>query len=203
MFSRLALKQTWAETRPYVIFAVILFFAGVMVGGAAHGSLGWLDSQIAALEKLADKASSSAHPRLTFFKTILENNMYKTILSLYLGLVAAIMPILMLVLNGVVLGYLFGLAADGGANVWMIFVKGILPHGIFELPAIFLACGYGIRLGIQVIRGIGGSLFGRADPWASVSRMLKMSVPVVLFIAALLLIAALLESTLTYWLVRA
>ncbi|MCC3376610.1 stage II sporulation protein M [Cohnella sp. REN36] len=202
MFSRQALKTTWAETRPYVVFAVILFFAGVVAGGASHGSMGWLDSQIAALQNLADQASASSHPRIAFFKTILLNNVYKSVLSLYLGLAAAIMPIIMLVLNGVILGYLFGLAADGGANVWLLFVKGILPHGIFELPAIFLACGYGIRLGVQVVRGIGRALFGRADPWANVARMLKMSVPVVLFIAVLLLVAALLESTLTYQLVQ-
>ena len=61
-----------------------------------------------------------------------------------MGVFFGIYPIIGIIGNGVVLGYVFSLviAEEGIVSLWKI-----LPHGIFELPAIFIALGLGLKLG--------------------------------------------------------
>ncbi|RUS44305.1 stage II sporulation protein M [Cohnella sp. AR92] len=202
MFSKQALKQYWRHTKPYFIFAIMIFFAGVVVGAASHGPVGWLDNQLQKLQEMADKADASSHPQQAMFTAILWNNIYASLMSMVMGLMAGIMPIVTLVLNGMIMGYLFGGIADEGVNVWPLIAKGILPHGVLEIPAILLACGYGVQLGITLIRGIFGSLIGRTEPWAKFKTAIRGAIPAAILIVVLLVGAAVVESTLTYWLVR-
>ncbi|TJY38832.1 stage II sporulation protein M [Cohnella pontilimi] len=199
MFSRKGLLQTWRDIRPYFIFSVILFFAGVVVG-ATSGSDEWIQTQLRALAEMAKKAQNSDNPQMTLFVTILVNNLKSSLTAMYLGIVAAIAPLVTLALNGIVMGYLFGVYADHGENVWLLIAKGILPHGIFELPAIFLACAFGIRLGATLLKGLFGALLGKKEPWGALARTAAGTVPALILIAAMLLVAAVIESTVTPWL---
>jgi stage II sporulation protein M len=97
-----------------------------------------------------------------------------------------------------VIGFLFGGLADQGQNVWPIILKGILPHGILELPALFLACGFGIRLGFTALKGIFGSAFGKKEAWGAFVRTIYIAIPAALLIAVMLVVAALIESTITF-----
>jgi len=101
-------------------------------------------------------------------------------------------------LNGMMIGFLMGQMAADGQQVWLLVLKGILPHGVLELPALFLAAGFGIMLGVSVFRGIFGSLFGKTDPWQLFVRSIRGSVPVLVVLVVLLLLAAIVESTVTY-----
>jgi stage II sporulation protein M len=200
MFTRQGLLQTWKDVRPYFVFCVIVFFASVVVGGTPGGSTQWIKTQLQGLAEIAQKARSSDNPQLTFFLSILVNNLMSSLIAMYLGIVAAIAPIATLVLNGMVMGFLFGAYADHGQNVWLLIAKGILPHGIFELPAIFLACAFGIRLGVTVWKGMFGSLLGKKEPWLALSRTLAGTLPALILITWMLLVAAVIESTVTFWL---
>jgi stage II sporulation protein M len=53
-------------------------------------------------------------------------------------------------INGAVLGYVFSrvYVLYGASDFWRI-----LPHGIFELPAIFIALGLGVKLGFFIFSG--------------------------------------------------
>ncbi|MBW5449138.1 stage II sporulation protein M [Cohnella sp. CFH 77786] len=201
MFTRQAIARSWKETRPYVIFSALLFFAGIIAGGAPNSSVDWLSGQLQAIQDLADRAREADNPQLEFFWLILVNNLSKSVMAMYLGVVAGVLPLIMLVLNGMIIGFLFGGLADQGQNVWLLAAKGILPHGILELPALFLACGFGIRLGFTLIKGIFGSMLGKTEAWGAFVRTASGSVPALLLIALMLLIAAGIESTVTYWLV--
>jgi stage II sporulation protein M len=201
MFTRDGLRQTWRDVRPYVLFCVILFFASIVVGGTPSGSTDWLRAQLQGVADMAHKARSSDHPQLSFFMVIFINNLVKSVMAMYLGIVAAIVPVVMLVANGMILGFLFGGYADHGENVWLLVVKGILPHGILELPAFFLACAFGIRMGITLLKGIYGSLLGKTEPWSALGRTAAGSVPAVILVTWMLIVAAVIESTFTYWLV--
>jgi len=48
-----------------------------------------------------------------------------------------------MLMNGIVIGMIGTLASNLGMPV-MSFIMGILPHGIVELPALFLACAIGM-----------------------------------------------------------
>jgi len=201
MFGRSALAQYWADVRPYFAFSFILFFASMVVGGSSAES-GFFERQAEALRALGDLVGQAENPQLVLFLIILVNNVFKVIFTMYAGVMVCIWPLVMLVANGTFLGYfLIDQAGAAGLNPWLLFAVGILPHGIFELSAIFLACAFGMRFGIMLLRGIFGSLAGRPDPWRGFVRTASGSVPAVVLIAVLLFIAAVMESTVTVWLV--
>lgn len=200
LFTRQALRANWKSVRPYVVFAVILFFASVVVGGASQGPVDWLDQMFANIQSLSDKAASSDNPEQALFTTILLNNVRSSLLSLYMGIIGGIMPIVTLIVNGMMMGYLFGHIADAGHNVWPLIAKGILPHGVLEIPAFLLACAYGVRLGFSLVRGFFRALIGKTEPWGGFVLALKDTVPGAILIVVLLLAAAVVESTITYWL---
>jgi uncharacterized membrane protein SpoIIM required for sporulation len=58
-------------------------------------------------------------------------------------------PVFVSVVNGLLLGCLAGTLASVGIPVWR-FAAALAPHGAFELPAIFAACGIGVlALGVR------------------------------------------------------
>ena len=198
MFTRTALAQNWRDVRPYFIFALILFFAAVVVGGTPNGATAFLKEQIRGIQQLARETETADNPQLAFFWVIFQNNLKATVMTMYLGIAAGIFPLISMALNGMVIGFMFGAMADAGEPVLPVIVKGILPHGILELPALFLAAGFGMLLGMSVIKGMLGSLFGKTEPWRQFKRSLIGSVPALIVLVVVLLLAAILESTVTY-----
>jgi len=198
MFSRHALAASWRDVRPYFIFSLILFFAAMVVGATPGGATELIRDQVRAMAELAQQTEAADNPRLALFWLIFRKNLLACVMTMYLGIGAAIFPLVTMVLNGMVIGFLFSSMAEQGEQVWLLALKGIVPHGIVELPALFLAAGFGMMLGVGVLRGIVGSLFGKTDPWGLFVRSLRGSVPALLALLALLLLAAVLESTVTY-----
>jgi stage II sporulation protein M len=200
MFSKRALRQTWADVRPYFVFSAIVFFASFVVGGSNRIDTSLLEQQAQALESLAGMAGQSEHPRLFLFLIVLINNVFKSIFTMYAGVIACIWPLFMLVTNGTLLGFLLDQVGEQGGNPWMIFATAILPHGIFELPAIFLACAFGLRFGVMLFRGLAGSVRGKPDAWKGFVQTATGSVPGMVIVSLLLLAGAIVESTLSLWL---
>jgi len=203
MFTRQGLRLAWRETRPYFAISIVLFFAGLVVGVTTEGRIGFLDQQLSGIKSISDSIRDSDNPELTGFVLIVLNNLRASLLVMGLGVIAGIMPVFALVSNGLVVGYVLArLSADGG-NVWLLVVKGLLPHAVFELTAVFLASAFGIRFGMTLIKGIIGSVSGTAktDPWQPFVRTATGAVPAVIVVIALLVFAAVVESTFTSWLV--
>ncbi len=202
MFSRQALLASWKDVRPYFIFSLILFFAAVVVGRSPGNAAGFIQEQIRGIAELAQRAQGEANPQLSMFWIIFKNNITAAVITMYMGIAAGVFPLFTMVLNGMVIGFMFGQIAEQGVNVFPLVVKGILPHGIIELPALFLASGFGMLLGVGLLKGVFGSLFGKKGSWQLFRRSLKGTVPALLVLVAALLLAALIESTVTYALVK-
>jgi stage II sporulation protein M len=200
MFSRQGLLQSWKEIRPYFIFTIILFGAGIVVGGSHIAPVKFLESQLQGISQIAVIAKKSENPQLSMFLLIAANNIIKSILVMGLGIVAGILPVIMLFTNGLILGYLLSGMADKGQNVWLLIVKGLLPHGVLELAAVFLACAFGIRYGMTLIKGVTGSVFGKSNSWQPFVRTATGSIQALIVVTVALIIAAVVESTITYWL---
>lgn len=205
MFKWRLIWDHFKQMNPYIAFGFILFFAGMVIGGTNPVFKSFLDEQMKGLGKLADRISESSNPTMTMIVFIFLNNAIKSILVMYLGALFGILPFFFLVVNGMLVGYLLKHVAElnGGGYVMELILKGLLPHGILEIPAIIIACAYGMRFGVLVLKGGGSFIFARSMT-AGIGKELEgfvvRTVPVMVILTITLLIASIIESTITTWL---
>ncbi|MGG4049860.1 stage II sporulation protein M [Paenibacillus favisporus] len=183
-----------------LLFAVLLFAAGVAAGWISTGALAELvNQQLSGLREVSGNLQNSEHPQWSFFGFIFLNNSIKGVLIIYLGLLAGILPVLFLLVNGMVIGYLVHSLSAQGESLADLVIRGLLPHGIIEIPAIIIACAYGIRMGSWVISGINP----RRRAWGREGEgVLRKSVTAAFWVVILLFAAAIIESTVTYALMQ-
>jgi Uncharacterized membrane protein len=205
LFKREAFKSHMAGMGRYIGWAFVLFFAGMVIGGTQPELKQFLDGQLAGLEQLRHSIDQSDNPTWTMMWIIFLNNAIKSVLVLFLGAFFGILPIVFLLINGMVIGYLLTLVSNEptGPAVWEVIVKGLLPHGIIEVPAVVIACAYGMKFGSLTLRSIGCMLF-RQDKLDKIGEefagFMKWTAPVAAALVVSLLAASVIESTLTVWL---
>lgn len=201
MFSKKEIVKHLKEMRHYIIFSTVIFLAGLVFGATSSGLHDYINSQIDSLRKVAQTIQSSDNPTLGFIGFIFLNNAIKAILVMYLGIFLGVVPLFFLSINGMVIGYIIGLEAEnGGGNLFDLIVKGLLPHGILEIPAILVACAYGLRFGALMFQGAGALVLKREGWGAKFERLMVRSVPMMVILTITLFIAAIIESTITPWL---
>lgn len=205
MFS---LKELWRDivyTRNLIIISVVLFSIAIMIGYTNESLSHFLDQQLQAIAQLAGIAEEANNKTLAFILLIFLNNAIKCVMVIFLGLFFGIYPLFFIVLNGLVIGYVLHLSASGALafSLFDTIVKGLLPHGILEIPALIIAAAYGLRMGrlvwktiflaiedTQLIKGIGRTYKG------TMKRAAVMSI----YLTLVLAIASIIESTVTVWL---
>ena len=129
-----------SESKRFIYAIVVLFFVGALFGFLLHNYLGVLDS---ILRSLVDQTKGLFGFDLIAF--IFRNNMEASLFSILYGFFLGVFPLLSSLGNGIVLGYVAQKAqiASGFITLWRL-----LPHGIFELPAVLISLGLGMRLGL-------------------------------------------------------
>ena len=132
------------SSRKYFIAAVAVFTfsfaAGILI------SIKNPDASEKLLEMLKDTYGGIT--ALDPFERMLEifkNNVSTCFMALLGGLVVGIIPFVIVVINGVVLGILVELFLRKQGAFFVI--AAILPHGIIELPMVLISVGIGFRLG--------------------------------------------------------
>ena len=116
---------------------------------------------------------------------ILTNNLTVSFTTFALGITAGLGTVWMLLLNGLMMGVVAVACWSAGMSVslWSF----VAPHGVLELPAIFIAAGAGLELG-------GAMLFpGEMSRYDAVAIAGARSVRLVLGVIPMLLIAGLIE----------
>ncbi|MFD1954076.1 stage II sporulation protein M [Paenibacillus thailandensis] len=203
MFKWSAIVDHLKSMHRYIAFSVILFMAGLVVGATNSALHGYLGGQVEAIRELGETLRQSSDPTLSFMVFIFINNAVKAVFVIYLGALLGIVPAFFLVVNGMVLGYLFylkQLEAGAGGTLDM-FLRGILPHGILEIPAVVVAAAYGLKFGALVWKRIfipGGK--GAEGAGTELRRFVPRTVPLGIVVVAVLLVASIIESTITPWL---
>jgi len=133
-------------------------------------------------------ASGSWNPAI-MSNSIMVNNIRVSVLAFGLGLTLGIGTLYVLAMNGAMLGALAALYTAAGKSVF--FWSMILPHGVWELTAIFIAGGAGLRIGYSLIRP---GVYRRADSLLGAARSsLVLLAPV----AVMLVMAAFIEGYFT------
>jgi len=184
----------------YILAALILFGLGIYWGYTSFDLDEILRQMVnEAFGELGDKIANSENPTLTSVMLIFLNNVRAILFMMVLGIFLAIFPVISIWINGVLVAFVLRTEEAAGASLYDMIFKGLLPHGLLELPVIFIAAGYGIRLGITVILRI---FPGQRSRTQTVGEVLKSGVTLFGFLVILLLFASLVESTITPWLLR-
>jgi stage II sporulation protein M len=182
---RAYLKQLY----PYLKASLIIFGSGIVVGLMSVKHVpelaGHFESSVVDFVKIFRGLS-----KFELAAAIFVNNALKTLLGIVLGSLFGIIPVIFLLANGIALGVVFSLSAQS-RGPWLSLLS-ILPHGILELPAVFLGTSIGLMVGSHAVK----RLFGRAEATlgGELVRGLRFFCTVIL---PLLLIAALVEAFLT------
>ena len=194
-----------AQNKRYMLAATALFIAGIAMGAIWADELQrLLLSQLEGLQSAVQSLEQSDHVELSFFTFIFFNNAIKAVLVMLFGAFFGLAPFGFLLLNGMVLGFVVEAARRQGQDMAELIFQGLLPHGIIELPAIVIACAYGLKFGGLVV----GSLFSLGNSekrdqlalrWETA---MKQMLGAAVWVVILLFVAAIIESTLTYHLLR-
>ncbi|MEC0093949.1 hypothetical protein PMSD_21505 [Paenibacillus macquariensis subsp. defensor] len=187
-----------------MMVSTLIFIIGIAVGWLSTETIAqFVNQQIEGIRQISQNLSESERPQWSFFVFIFLNNSIKAVLIIFFGIFLGILPVIFLMINGMVLGYLVHHLSAQGENMFDVIVKGLLPHGIIEIPAIIIACAFGLRLGTLVWISIGQwNREKRANLGEVWSDFFKRVGPISLWIVILLFIAAIIESTLTFWLMQ-
>lgn len=133
------------------------------------------------------------HTQLQLFIKIFLNNYLSTLLSLLIGLFFGLGTVLFLLINGFAMGNLISFASTK-VSLYKIGLA-IVPHGIFEVPAVLIASSYGLWWGVKNYRRFRYQNCFREQFALPMKRYLYVVVP-------LLLIGSFVEAYITPFIIR-
>jgi uncharacterized membrane protein SpoIIM required for sporulation len=184
--------QIFRQNRNYCMTAFIVFFAGALIGAlltlrSPDFKLSILGPQmVETIEQHKMWTHSILAIKPIASSAIMTNNMSVSFLAFVMGISAGIGTLYLLFFNGLMLGVV-GVAC-GMARMSLQLWSFVAPHGVLELPAIFIAGGAGLRIAQ-------GLLFPGVLPRKeSLRRAGKQSVGLVTGVVPILAIAGLIEA---------
>ncbi|MFZ2455011.1 MAG: stage II sporulation protein M [Candidatus Altiarchaeia archaeon] len=137
------IRKALARNNGAIAFCIAAFLLGVPAGYALYDNIEGI--MLPVLKQLKEMVSHETN--LETALGIFFNN-YKV--SIYLVVAGTlILPTLFIMFsNGFLMGFVIKYLQVKDLGL-VFFLKGIIPHGIFELPAIFIAGGLGLRIGLS------------------------------------------------------
>lgn len=187
----------------YVWAAAIIFLVGGVLGWISTGALQEIMiQQISGLREISEQLQQGENVQWNFFTFIFWNNATKAVLVIFAGALAGVVPVIFLVINGGVLGFLLHLSWQQGVSMYDVVVKGLLPHGIIEIPAIIVACAFGLKFGVLIIKSLAQGMKSTRNRTTNLWSFIRQTGTASVWIVILLFIAAIIESTITFALVK-
>jgi stage II sporulation protein M len=176
------------QNKNYLWLALALFALGWLLGALFTDSiLKLVQPSLDQLRDIAQKAQDKGGAYTS--GVIFTNNLRATVTMLLLGILACVPTMISLVMNGMMIGVML---AKVGGNFWGLVAFGILPHGIFEMPAIFIASAFGIKLGRVLLVPL-----AEKTRWQSFKFVWREVLSISWFVLLLLVVAASVEGLVT------
>jgi stage II sporulation protein M len=139
---------------PYLRTSLAIFGAGFVIGLIIVARFppltDYFQETIATFVKLF-----AGIPRFKLAGAIFFNNAVKTLLAIVLGIVLGIVPTIFLLANGIALGVAWSVSS-ATRGPWISLLS-LLPHGVLELPAVFLGTSIGLSIGYHGVRRLAGN----------------------------------------------
>ncbi len=170
--------------RPYLIIITSLFAVSVLAGYlAGHFNPEIAEQMMGQFEEsygwIADESP------LVIMLFIFANNTLNSFIAMLLGVVFGLWPILFILINGFFIGVVV-FDATREISIFIILAA-LIPHGIIELPMIFISAAIGLRLGYLTFLKISKKMeiSIQQELFQAVRFFIKLIIPL-LFIAALI-----------------
>jgi uncharacterized membrane protein SpoIIM required for sporulation len=154
-YLHLTLPLTFRETAPWTLFAVLTFLLGFLYGLGAS----LLDSAFVPLVVPSHLVKQVEEGNVWFdsilavrplaSSMIMTNNISVSFLAFAFGMTFGLGTLYLMVFNGLLLGAVAGLCHTH--NLGIPFWSFVLPHGVIELTAIFMAGGSGFLLATALL----------------------------------------------------
>ena len=123
------------------------------------------------------------------------NNLKACLIAMATGLIPFLfIPVLVLGVNAVVMGAVASMYRMAGMSVVSMYLFGILPHGIFELPAILLSISMGLYLCYCLVKRICEGRYNRGIVKEALGNMMRTLLTLII---PLLAVAAVIETYVT------
>jgi stage II sporulation protein M len=165
------------EAKNFVYLSALLFLCGIVFG------LVFTEQFMGLLESFGELARSFRGRRTgVLILMIFLQNFSSSLIALWAGALLGIVPSVAAISNGILFGVVLSFAGDMGPAA--VLVR-LVPHGIFELPAVCISWGLGIWRGAW--------LFQRDKSGPFRERALKAYKVFFAIVLPLLLIAAVIE----------
>lgn len=136
--------------KSYIIILALIFSAFFITGTVAPAP--FRQSGVEALQPIQDEYRVMEGGKLYF--ALLVRNVMVSIMIMVSGVLFGIVPVFSMASNGLLLGVVCRQEAEA-VGIARVAMK-VLPHGIFEIPALLLAASYGLWLGVTFVRRIRG-----------------------------------------------
>ena len=112
------------------------------------------------------------------------NNAIKSLIILMLGIGFGILPLLFIAYNGYIIGVVVYIIS--GENGFTYVLSAILPHGIIELPMVFISAAIGLKMGYLLFSSIKGQTVDIKTEFSRGMRFYFYRIMPLLFVAAVI-----------------
>ena len=137
--------------RPYLLVIITLFLLATAAGYvSAYFNPDIIDELMGQFEETYGWIAEESPIMIMLF--IFANNTLNSFIAMLLGVFFGIWPVIFILVNG----YFIGVVVFSSVQEYGILVvlSALLPHGIVELPMIFISASIGLRLGVLAFQKI-------------------------------------------------
>jgi stage II sporulation protein M len=137
------------ESKKFIYLIIAIFFFFFLIGFFVPAPEFLYDKILEYIRGILEKIGDMSFLELIWF--IILNNIKSTFFGIIFGVALGVFPILSSITNGYMLGFVsdYSIRMSNGnfLSLWRI-----LPHGVFELPAVFISLGLGVKIGMFIFQ---------------------------------------------------
>ena len=175
-------RESWSyikESRNFIYAVLFIFLAFLLLGAFIPVPDVLAQKLMEFIEEILQKTENMSFLELLGFLFL--NNSESSFLGMIFGIFFGIFSVFTAMSNGYLIGFVSSrvISSEGILVLWRLF-----PHGIFELPAVMISLGLGLRLGTFIIQK-NKLEFLKNNLWKSLRVFLFVILPL-LFIAAII-----------------
>jgi len=131
-----------------LILATSIFFVSLVLGTLIGQNI--VEELMRQFGGVLETLAPTGYPSILLFLGIFINNAIKALGLVFLGILLGLPPLLVIGLNGFILGG-FGSALES-VKGWRYVIASFVPHGVIEIPVILLATALGLTVGMESLK---------------------------------------------------